>query len=38
MAELIFEEVLWEPKSISICYITIFSVLEKQVNVIGYSQ
>ena len=33
MAERIFQEVWWEPKSISICYIKIFSVLQNQVNV-----
>ena len=27
IAELIFQEVWWEPKSISICYIKMFSVL-----------
>ena len=35
MAELIFQEVWWEPKSISICYITMFSILWNQVNVTG---
>ena len=33
MAELIFQEVLWEPKSTSICCITLFSILSNQVNV-----
>ena len=33
MAELIFQEVWWEPKSISICYIKMFSVSQNQVNV-----
>ena len=33
MAKLIFQEVWWEPKSISICYMTMFSVLLNQVNV-----
>ena len=33
MAELILQEVCWEPKSILICYITMFSVLWNQVNV-----
>ena len=28
-----FQEVWWEPKSISICYITMFSILWNQVNV-----
>ena len=33
MAELIFQEVWWEPQPVSICYITMFSVLQNQVNV-----
>ena len=33
MAELIFQEIWWEPKSISICYITMFSILWNQVNI-----
>ena len=33
MAELIFQEVWWEPKSISICYIKMFSILWNKVNV-----
>ena len=33
MAELIFHEVCWEPKSISISYITMFSILWNQVNI-----
>ena len=33
MVELIFQEVWSEQKSISICYITMFSVLQNQVNV-----
>ena len=33
MAELIFQEVWWEPKSISICYIKMFSILWNQLNV-----
>ena len=33
MAEPIFQEVWWEPKSISICYTTMFSILWNQVNV-----
>ena len=33
MVELIFQEVWWKPKSISICYITMLSVLWNQVNV-----
>ena len=33
MAELKFQEVWEEPKSISICYTTMFSVLKNQVNV-----
>ena len=33
MAELIFQEVWWEPKSFSICYITMFSIWSNQVNV-----
>ena len=38
MAEKIFQEVWWEPKSISIWYITMLSVLWNQVNIISYSQ
>ena len=33
MAEVIFQEVWWEPESVSICYITMFSILWNQVNV-----
>ena len=33
MAELIFQEVWWESKSISICYIIMFSILWNQINV-----
>ena len=33
MTELIFQEVWWEPKSISMYYITMFSALKNQVNV-----
>ena len=33
MAELIFQKVWWEPKSISICYITMFSISWNQANV-----
>ena len=32
MADLIFQEVWWEPQSASLCYITMFSILENQVN------
>ena len=33
MAALMFQEVLREPQSISICYITMFSILKNQANV-----
>ena len=33
MTELIFQELWWAPKSISICYITMFPILWNQVNV-----
>ena len=33
MDELIFQEVWWEPKSISICDIAVSSILSNQVNV-----
>ena len=33
MSELTIQEIWWEPKSISVCYITMFSILWNQVNV-----
>ena len=33
MAALMFQEVWREPQSISICYITMFSILKNQANV-----
>ena len=33
MAEVIFQEIWWEPESVSICYITMSSILWNQVKV-----